>query len=72
MIPDKATFLAELAKGNPVDLNKIVEVQRQMSELERAGIVTRTGFHLNSPLGNPTVFQPRRILANAIPTKSSS
>ena len=71
MTTDKAALLAELAKGNPVDLDKIAEVERQLAELQRAGIVPRTGIQVNSPLGNPVLLQRRRVLANAVEPQSS-
>ena len=64
MAGDKETWLTDLARGNPVDLNKIAEVERQVAELERAGIVARTGFRVDLPLGKPALAQRPRVLAN--------
>ena len=67
---DKAAVLAELAKGNQVDLEKIAKVERQLAELQRAGIAPQSGCKVTSPLGNPVSFEPRRVLANAAAARS--
>jgi hypothetical protein len=65
MPQDKATLLRELATGNPVDLEKVIEVERQLGQLKDAGVARRTGYAVTQPLGHPSVPQRRQLLANA-------
>ena len=65
MNEDKAALLRQLARVNPVELEKVLEVERQIAQLEQAGVARRTGFSVTPPLAHPTLPQRRQVLANA-------
>jgi len=62
---DKATFLEEISKTNRVDLRQLEDLQRQLAELARAGLIQDPGRSAPRPLTGPAI--PRRVqpFANA-------
>jgi hypothetical protein len=53
-----------LSQGNSVDLEKLAFVEQQFQQLERAGIVSRTGYAIERPLGRLTQTGSMQTLAN--------
>lgn len=64
MATTQQELLEELSKGNPVDLEQLAVLQRLLRELEAVGVIQRTGYALDRPLGRATVTRRQHTLAN--------
>ncbi len=71
MRDEKTALIESLAKGNPVELEKVRIVQRQLAELERAGLAPHGQCLVERPLGRIAQPASNRTLANAAPARSS-
>lgn len=71
MSDDNTAAMERLAKENTVELEKVRTVQRQIAELEQAGLVPHGECRVERPLGR--IVQPvsKRTLANAASVRSS-
>lgn len=65
MTKDKATQLEEISKTNPVDLRQLEDLQRQLAELARAGLIQDPGYSIPRPLAKPVYPHPTHPFANA-------
>lgn len=63
MLYDPSEF-QHLAKGNPIDWEKLATLQRQLNLLEQAGIGTRREYSIERPLGRVVQLGSPRTLAN--------
>lgn len=64
MTNDKATLLDQIRKNNAVDLRQLEELQRQLAELARAGIIEDSGYSIRRSNLGPAASS-RRPFANA-------
>jgi len=60
------TTLLKLAKGNPVDLDKVAQVEKQLSELEAAGVLRRRPLIEVPMLSNPAAALRASAFANQV------
>lgn len=65
MNDEKKEFLKSLAEGNPAELDKVIELQKVLSELEQAGIFRQRPYSVTPPLGRLSELRRPTTLANA-------
>lgn len=72
MSDKKQRFLEKLAKGNPVDLEKVRSVDDQLTELAKAGVLQRPADIVIRPLGRHVHASRTQLLAeNRVMTKAA-
>jgi len=61
---DRNEFIQRLAQDNPVDLEKLAFVEQQLQQLQQVGVIRRSEYSIQRPLGRLVQIGSLGTLAN--------